>query len=43
MKRTALTRKVPLRPHKPWRVWRRSEESKVPPDLAEYIFAPFGR
>jgi hypothetical protein len=38
VKRTALIRRTPLRPGKPWRTWRRPEEDKVPPELVLYIF-----
>lgn len=38
MKRTALTRKVPLRSHKPWKTWRRPEEDKVTPETAQAVF-----
>jgi hypothetical protein len=38
VKRVALIRHTPLRPRKPWKVWLRPEQDKVPPDLAAYIF-----
>lgn len=43
MKRTSLLRRSPLRPGKPMKRWVRREETKVTPELREYVLRRDGR